>query len=112
MELRLNIYKVENGVKTIEKTYTANDYEIMFGTIEDIIDALELDKINGKLALASLLEHFPIDFSLIVRDVDAMYLIAMRHTHPISLQTITRFPTIGVRTDKEPIETRYKDYHH
>lgn len=50
MELRLNIYKVENGAKTIEKTYTANDYEIMFGTIEDIIDALELDKINGKLS--------------------------------------------------------------
>lgn len=50
MELRLNIYKVENGAKVIEKTYTANDYEIMFGTIEDIIDALELDKINGKLS--------------------------------------------------------------
>lgn len=50
MELRLNVYKIENGVKTIEKTYKANDYEIMFGTVEDIIDALELDKItNNKL---------------------------------------------------------------
>ena len=47
MELKLNIYKSENGVKRIEKTYTANDYEIMFGTVEDIIDSLELDKITG-----------------------------------------------------------------
>lgn len=47
MELKLNIYKIENGVKTIAKTYTANDYEIMFGTVEDIINALELDKITG-----------------------------------------------------------------
>lgn len=47
MELKLNIYKVKNGARTIEKTYTANDYEIMFGTVEDIINALELDKITG-----------------------------------------------------------------
>lgn len=47
MELHLNIYKTENGVKTIEKTYKTNDYEIMFGTVEDIINALELDKITS-----------------------------------------------------------------
>ena len=46
MELKLNIYKVENGVKTVAKTYTANGYEIMYGTVEDIINALELDKIT------------------------------------------------------------------
>lgn len=50
MELRLNVYKNENGVQKVEKTYTANDYEIMFGTVEDIIEALELDKITGKLS--------------------------------------------------------------
>lgn len=50
MELRLNIYKTEKGKREIVKTYTTNDYEIMFGTVEDIIDALELDKItSGKI---------------------------------------------------------------
>lgn len=37
MELKLNIY---NG-REIEKTYTANTYDLMFGTAEDLIEIIE-----------------------------------------------------------------------
>lgn len=39
MELKLNIYEK----KKIIKTYTAESYDIMFGTAEDLIEALNLD---------------------------------------------------------------------
>lgn len=45
MELKLNIYKG----KTVEKTYVAETYDIMFGTIEDLINAIDFDKfMSGK----------------------------------------------------------------
>ena len=40
--MKLNIYEK----KRIVKTYEASAYEIMFGTVEDIIDAAKLDKIE------------------------------------------------------------------
>lgn len=41
--MKLNIYEH----KEIVKTYEANDYEIMFGTVEDLIDAANLDSIES-----------------------------------------------------------------
>lgn len=43
MELRLNIYQN----KTVEKTYTCETYDIMFGTVEDIISVIDLDAISS-----------------------------------------------------------------
>ena len=42
MELKLNIY--EN--KKIIKTYTTETYDLMFGTVEDLIDILDLDTLK------------------------------------------------------------------
>jgi len=42
MELKLNIYKK----KKIIKTYTAETYDLMFGTVEDLIDIVDLDKLE------------------------------------------------------------------
>ncbi len=44
MQLKLNIYNKRN----IEKTYTAETYDIMFGTVEDLLNLIDLDKLNGK----------------------------------------------------------------
>ncbi len=41
MEFKLNVY---NG-KTIEKTYTANDFSLMTGTCEDILNTIQIDKL-------------------------------------------------------------------
>lgn len=41
--MKLNIYEH----KEVIKTYEANEYELMFGTVEDMIDAAKLDKIES-----------------------------------------------------------------
>lgn len=42
MEMKLNIY----NKREIEKTYRAETYDLMFGTVEDLIDILDLDKLK------------------------------------------------------------------
>lgn len=44
MELKLNIYKSQNEIK---KTYTADTYDVMMGTVEDLLNALDLDALMG-----------------------------------------------------------------
>lgn len=39
MEIKLNIY----NKKEIVKTYTTNSYDIQFGTVEDLINLIDLD---------------------------------------------------------------------
>lgn len=43
MELKLNIY--EN--KKILKTYTSDTYKLQYGTVMDLIDAIDLDKLGS-----------------------------------------------------------------
>ena len=52
-EISLNIYK-KDSKKEIEKTYTADGYELMFGTVEDILEVIDIDKINDDLAVAAM----------------------------------------------------------
>lgn len=58
MEHKLNIYKTQ---REVEKTYTANDYDIMLGPVEDLLNALDLEALintedkDGMLAAASSL---------------------------------------------------------
>lgn len=42
MEMKLNIYEK----KKIIKTYTAETYDLLFGTVEDLVDILELDALK------------------------------------------------------------------
>lgn len=44
MELKLNVYKG----RQVEKTYIADSYDIMFGTIEDIIGVIDLDALTNQ----------------------------------------------------------------
>lgn len=40
--MKLNIYKSENGKKVIEKTYEATEFDLMFGTVEDILNLMNV----------------------------------------------------------------------
>lgn len=51
MELKINVYK--GGM--VEKTYTANDYEVMYGTVEDLLDVLDLEALTDKADKDSLI---------------------------------------------------------
>lgn len=43
MLLKLNIYNKKN----ITKTYTTESYDIMFGTVEDLLNLIDLEKFNN-----------------------------------------------------------------
>lgn len=53
MELRLNIYK-DKKCKEIEKTLTANDFELSTGVCEDVLRLIKVDQIDD---LASMTEE-------------------------------------------------------
>lgn len=40
--MKLNVYKG----RQIEKTYTADTYDLMFGTVEDVAEAINLDSLK------------------------------------------------------------------
>ena len=52
MDLKLNIYDVTG--KKIEKTYIASEFDLMWGTMEDLINAVDLDKINDEVAVGKM----------------------------------------------------------
>ena len=41
--MKLHIYKN----KKVVKTYEASEYDLTFGTVEDIVDVIELDKLSA-----------------------------------------------------------------
>ena len=52
MELKLNVYKAHS--KEIEKTYVAETFSIMFGTIEDIFENINIDNIANSVELGKM----------------------------------------------------------
>lgn len=85
MELKLNIY---NKKREIEKTYTAQDYQVMYGVTEDLLDALDIDALanassNDSLftALGRLLNvHRDIVNPLLMDIFDGLTEEELRHT--------------------------------
>ena len=57
MELKLNVYKG----KSIEKTYTTDDFCLMTGTCEDILNTIQIDKL-GAIDLNSIDDNPPMEF--------------------------------------------------
>jgi len=54
MEIKLNIYSATEKGK-IEKTYTAQGYDLMLGTIDDLVNIIDLDKIEDEKAVAGMI---------------------------------------------------------
>lgn len=52
MDLKLNIYRTNNEV---EKTYTAAEYDLMWGTIEDLTSVIDLDKIDDETEVGKMI---------------------------------------------------------
>ena len=52
MELKLNIYK-DRKSKEIEKTYTANDFELSTGLCEDLLNVVRIDMFENGLDVLS-----------------------------------------------------------
>jgi len=44
----LKLYIYDSSGKNVEKTYTAEEFDIMFGTIEDILEVIDFDKLEDQ----------------------------------------------------------------
>lgn len=51
--LSLNIYSAEDH-DIVEKVYTTESYDIMFGTVEDLMNILDVDKMTDNIAVTRL----------------------------------------------------------
>lgn len=51
MELKLNIY----GKGTIEKTYRTDTYDLMYGTIEDLLEIVDFDKMDDNVEIGKMI---------------------------------------------------------
>lgn len=52
-EIKLNIYDRET--KQIEKTYTVNSIDLMFGTVEDILNIVDIDKLGDQTEVVKMI---------------------------------------------------------
>lgn len=51
--IKLNIYKSDDKNK-IEKTYKAESYDLMLGTIEEFMQIIDIDKIGDNIEVAKM----------------------------------------------------------
>lgn len=51
--ISLNIYSKEDKNK-VEKTYTAESYDLMLGTVEDLMQLLDVDKMTDNMAITRM----------------------------------------------------------
>lgn len=77
MELKLSIY---NG-KVIEKTYITDTYDLMYGTIEDVLNVIDLDKIDKSVELGKMIIRLLPLINPFLKDVfDGLTDEELRHT--------------------------------
>ena len=53
MDMKLRIY--DKTGKTLEKTYTATQIDLMWGTMEDLVQCVDLDKVDDKAAVGGMI---------------------------------------------------------
>lgn len=66
MELKLNIYGKSNK---IEKTYTAETYDILYGTLEDILEIIDVDKLDDALSIGKMVVKLLPQIKPLLKDV-------------------------------------------
>lgn len=53
MTLTLNIYSAEKK-NEVEKTYTAESYDLMLGTVEDLMQVIDVDKMTDNIEITRM----------------------------------------------------------
>lgn len=51
MELEIHTYKKGD----VEKTYTATEYDLMFGTVEDLLNIIDVDNVESNIELTKMI---------------------------------------------------------
>lgn len=66
MELKLNIYGKGNKV---EKTYKTETYDILYGTLEDVLEIVDVDKIDDALSIGKMVIKLLPQIKPLLKDV-------------------------------------------
>lgn len=73
MKLELNIYSkernAETGKKEIVKTYTTDEYDLMYGTVEDILVLFDNVNVNDTTQVMSVIRKFMNQLNPLLKDV-------------------------------------------
>lgn len=73
MELKLNIYdkerNPETGKKEIIKTYTTSEYDLMYGTVEDILVLFDNVNVNDTTQVLKVVTKFMDQLRPLLKDV-------------------------------------------
>lgn len=73
MELKLNIYEkernIETGKKEIMKTYTTDEYDLMYGTVEDILVLFDNVNVNDTTQMLKVIMKFMNQLKPLLKDV-------------------------------------------
>lgn len=73
MKLTLNIYSkernAETGKKEIAKTYTTDEYDLMYGTVEDILVLFDNVNVNDTTQVMTVIRKFMNQLNPLLKDV-------------------------------------------
>lgn len=73
MELKLNIYAKERdqetGKKEIVKTYTTDEYDLMYGTVEDILELFDGIDMEDTKSMLGIITKFMGQLKPLLKDV-------------------------------------------
>lgn len=72
MELVLNIYskeKDEKGKRKIIKTYKTDEYDLMYGTVEDILTIFDVNNLNDTGEMLKMINKFRSQLNPLLKDV-------------------------------------------
>lgn len=67
MELKIDIY--DKDTKKVKRTYTAEGYDLMIGTVEDVLEIFDIEKMDDDKAVASMVVKSCLQIKPIVRDI-------------------------------------------
>ena len=66
--LYLNIYSAENK-KDIDKTYTCESYDLMLGTVEDLMQMFDVDAMTDNLAVTRMVAKSYAKLKPFIKDI-------------------------------------------
>lgn len=65
-EIRLDIYGKDGKV---EKTYTKDGYNLLFGTVEDFLSIIDPEKLNDTAAIVEMVRNGISEVKLLLKDM-------------------------------------------
>lgn len=107
MEVKLNIYsreKDEKGNRIISKTYTADSYDLLYGTVEDVLNLFDVVNINDENEIIRLINKAKNQVNDLMKDVffgltdDELKMVSIKEVAMVLVE-ITKYGISGLASE-------------